>query len=68
MATPFGASEMVDDVMRQAPATVRVFLKHGMACVGCTIAPFHSIGEASAIYGLDVDTFLDELAAAEPMT
>ena len=65
---PLGASEMVDDVVRRAPATFRVFLRHGMACVGCTIAPFHSIGEVSAIYGLDVDTFLDELAAAEAMS
>ena len=55
---------MVEDVVRQEPRTIRVFLKHGMACVGCAIAPYHTVAEASAEYGLHLDAFLRELAAA----
>jgi hybrid cluster-associated redox disulfide protein len=57
------AGEMVGDVMRREPRTIQVFLKHGMACVGCAIAPYHTIAEASAEYGLRLDAFLQELAA-----
>jgi hybrid cluster-associated redox disulfide protein len=34
--------DLVDDVMRGAPDTIRVFLEHKMGCVGCPIATFHT--------------------------
>jgi hybrid cluster-associated redox disulfide protein len=41
-----------------------------MHCVGCAIAPFETIAEACAIYGLSVEALfaaLDRSAAAEAM-
>ncbi|WP_323771848.1 DUF1858 domain-containing protein [Antarctobacter sp.] len=54
----------LSDLMNQWPQTVSVFLQHGMLCVGCLIAPFHTITDACAEYHLDQDTFVAELRAA----
>jgi hybrid cluster-associated redox disulfide protein len=51
----------VDDLMDTYPATVAVFLRHGMLCVGCAISPFHNVAEACAEYSLDEDSFRKEL-------
>jgi hypothetical protein len=37
---PFRPDDLVDDIMRSAPYTIRVFLEFRMACVGCPIACF----------------------------
>jgi hybrid cluster-associated redox disulfide protein len=54
----------LDDLMTLWPATVPVFLRHGMHCVGCPIGPFHTVVEACAEYGLDEDAFRAELERA----
>lgn len=64
MRMSFDAGDMVDDVMRREPATIRVFLKHGMACIGCAVGPYRTIAEASAEHGLAVASFLRELVEA----
>ena len=56
--------QSVDDVMRRWPATISVFLRYRMACVGCAIGPFHTIEEVSAEYGLVASTFIGELRDA----
>jgi hybrid cluster-associated redox disulfide protein len=55
---------LVDDVMSQWPATIRVFLKHKMGCVGCPIATFHSVDEACHEHGVDRDSFMTALRNA----
>jgi hybrid cluster-associated redox disulfide protein len=35
-----------------------------MLCVGCLIAPFHTVTDACREYGLDETTFLEELQRA----
>jgi hybrid cluster-associated redox disulfide protein len=52
------------DMMRYWPATVPVFIGHGMLCVGCLIGPFHTIDDACTEYGLDPENLLAELRAA----
>lgn len=51
----------VDEVMRRWPSTIRVFLRHGMLCVGCPIAAFHTISDAAREHGLDEATLRREL-------
>lgn len=46
------------------PETVAVFLCHRMFCFGCPIAPFHTVNDACAEYGLNVAAFRTELRAA----
>jgi hybrid cluster-associated redox disulfide protein len=43
---PIGFDDLVNDVMTDWPATVRVFLDFKMGCVGCPIACFHTLDNA----------------------
>jgi hybrid cluster-associated redox disulfide protein len=43
------------------PQTIPVFLRHRMACVGCSLARFESLAAATSAYGLPLDGFLIEL-------
>jgi hybrid cluster-associated redox disulfide protein len=54
----------VDEIMRQRPATILVFLDFRMACVGCPIAPFHTVGDACREHRTDPVAFLEVLRAA----
>lgn len=54
----------MDDIMRRWPATIRVILRHRLLCVGCPIAPFHTIEDAVREHGLDGVRLREELLAA----
>lgn len=56
--------DLVDDVMRASPKTIRVFLEFKMGCVGCPIATFHTVEDACREHGIDHDAFLRALSAA----
>jgi len=51
-------------LMTRWPATIGVFLRHGMLCVGCRIGPFHTVVDACDEYQIDEDAFRRDLAAA----
>lgn len=54
----------VDEIMRRWPATIRVFIRHRMLCIGCPIGIFHTVSDACAAHGLDEEAFSRELLAA----
>jgi hybrid cluster-associated redox disulfide protein len=54
----------VNDVMTVFPATIAVFLRHRMSCVGCLMGPFHSVADAAAEYDLEPGALLAELRQA----
>jgi hybrid cluster-associated redox disulfide protein len=56
-------SMVVGDLMNQWPDAVPVFIRHRMACPGCVMAPFMTVGEAAHEYGLDPAELAGELAA-----
>ncbi|QRM31997.1 DUF1858 domain-containing protein [Microvirga sp. VF16] len=60
---PVEATQLVDDVMRRWPTTIRVFLNHRMHCVGCPITCFHTVADACREHGVDQVKFLSELSA-----
>jgi hybrid cluster-associated redox disulfide protein len=43
------------------PELSKVFFEHQMLCVGCPIAPFHTLTDACLEYGLNEDQFRGEL-------
>jgi hybrid cluster-associated redox disulfide protein len=51
----------VDRLLGLHPQAAQVFIRHGMACVGCFISGFHTLAEVAAIYGIEEQSFLDEL-------
>ncbi len=59
MAVEF--DDLVDDVMRGTPETIRVFLEFRMGCVGCPIACYHTVDDACREHGVDRDAFLGAL-------
>jgi hybrid cluster-associated redox disulfide protein len=52
------------DVMDRWPETIPIFFRYRMACVGCSIAPFETLAEVAAIYGMDLECFMNELRQA----
>ena len=54
----------VAEVLERWPATAAVFGQRCMACLGCALAPFDTIGEAVAVYGIQLEGFLAELRRA----
>ena len=53
----------VDQVMNRWPASIRVFMDFRLGCVGCPIATFHSVEEASREHAIDGGAFLAALQA-----
>ncbi len=47
------------------PAARAVVGRRGMACIGCAMARFETIGEAATAYGFDADAFIDEVSQAK---
>lgn len=54
---------IVGDVIERWPETIAVFNGHGMACPGCAMAPFMTVAESAAAYGLKAADLARELAA-----
>lgn len=68
-----GPADPVAEVMRRWPDTVHVFLRHGMACVGCSFGEFHTVERAAEEHGIGLARLLRELrrtaafGAVEPL-
>jgi hybrid cluster-associated redox disulfide protein len=58
------AQHSVDHVMRKWPQTIHVFIRYRMACIGCPVAPFHTVATAAAEHGIGLAKFLRELGRA----
>ena len=56
-----GPDSTVDALLNVYARAAEVFIAHGMACVGCPLCGFHTLAEATAIYGQDLDAFMSEL-------
>jgi hybrid cluster-associated redox disulfide protein len=54
----------IDEIMRRWPTTIRVVIRNGMLCVGCPIAPFHTLAEAAREHKLDEVALRQALEAA----
>lgn len=54
----------VDEIMRRWPATIRVFIRNRMLCIGCPIGVFHTVKDACDAHRIDEDNFSGELLAA----
>jgi hybrid cluster-associated redox disulfide protein len=58
------ADSLVKEVVESHPQTISVFSKHGLNCVGCYIAPFHTITDTAREYALRLEPLLSELNGA----
>jgi hybrid cluster-associated redox disulfide protein len=53
--------DLVDEVMRREPHTIRVFLAFRMGCVGCPLAGLHTLADACREHHIVRDVFLAKL-------
>lgn len=51
----------VETALSLGTGTAAAFLRCGMACPGCAMAPFMSLSEAAAAYDLPVERLLNEI-------
>ena len=54
----------IGDVVNKYPATINVFFKHGLGCVGCAVARFENIQQGAMAHGIDVDALINDLNQA----
>lgn len=64
MKPRFNDDMTMDAIMRQWPGTIRVMLGHGLICIGCPIASFHTVSDAAREHRLDEDVLLRDLMTA----
>ncbi|MGB3391270.1 MAG: DUF1858 domain-containing protein [Pseudaminobacter sp.] len=63
MVRTFDKEMSMDEVMREWPATIGVILGHGMLCVGCPIATFHTVVDAAREHGIEEAELVRDLQA-----
>ncbi len=56
----------VADLVSCWQETIPVLVRHRMACVGCPMSPCETLESAAAVYGLKLESFLDELQQMIP--
>ena len=54
----------IGEVVQKYPETVRVFLAHGLLCVGCAAARFENILQGATAHGIDADELVTDLNGA----
>lgn len=58
------ADSIVQGVIDRHPQTIVIFAHHGLQCVGCYIAPFHTIADCAREHQVTVEPLLGELNQA----
>jgi len=51
----------IAEIVQNYPQTVRVFLSHGLMCIGCAAARFENLEQGATAHGIDVDALLGDL-------
>lgn len=53
----------VSEIMRRWPATMRLFIERRLLCVGCPIAPFHTLTDVAREHFADYDNLVAAVSA-----
>ena len=61
---PITADSLVCEVLQDHPGTVTVFVRHGFQCIGCYIAPFHTIADSAREHEMTIEALLRDLNQA----
>ena len=54
----------IKEVIEKHPEVLPVFAKYNMGCIGCIAASFEKIKDITAVHGVDVHKFVEELNEA----
>lgn len=56
--------DLIEPTLEQYPAVAAVFVRRGMACVGCDMARFDTVGDAARAYHQPSADLVAELTTA----
>jgi hybrid cluster-associated redox disulfide protein len=62
--TTITADCIVQGVIERHPQIIAVFTRNRMQCVGCYIAPFHTIADSAREHAISLEALLDDLNRA----
>jgi hybrid cluster-associated redox disulfide protein len=51
----------IQEVVTKYPDSVKVFIQHGMPCVGCMAARYENIEQGANAHGIDIDKLMGDL-------
>ena len=51
----------IQEVVSKYPASVNVFIQHGMPCVGCMAARYENIEQGANAHGIDIEKLMEAL-------
>ncbi len=51
----------IQQVVEENPDAVRVFMEHGLHCIGCAVARFENVEQGAMAHGIDVDALIRDL-------
>ena len=51
----------IAEIVQNHPKTVRVFIDHGMMCIGCAAARFENLEQGATAHGIDVASLVKDL-------
>ena len=55
------ADMTIGEVLKKYPESLKVFLSHGLMCVGCAVARFENIRQGATAHGINVDALIKDL-------
>ena len=58
------AEMTIGEVLKEYPESLKVFLTHGLMCVGCAVARFENIRQGATAHGINVDALIKDLNEA----
>jgi hybrid cluster-associated redox disulfide protein len=64
MKDSISADCIVQGVIDRYPQTITVFARHGLQCVGCYIAPFHTIADSAREHTVPLEILIADLNRA----
>ncbi|MFC2036500.1 DUF1858 domain-containing protein [Chloroflexota bacterium] len=69
VTTRITADCLVWEIVEYHPQTTRVFVRHGLHCVGCSLSPFHTVADCAREHEVQLGPVLDDLnRAISPVT
>jgi hybrid cluster-associated redox disulfide protein len=54
----------IGEIVQKYPQTVKIFLRHGLMCVGCAAARFETMEQGATAHGINVEALLKDLNTA----
>lgn len=51
----------IEQVVKMNPEAAKVFMKHGMHCLGCAVSRYENIEQGAMAHGIDVKTLVEDL-------